>query len=149
MIRQNTTSVDTEREIMGTGTPVNPKETITANKMNLKLETIAENPVDVTSSRAFDVEYQNSDPKRTLHVIVNSKTVLSHAGTAYIIGYTRIPPAAEVAGPKFGHYSNTQKNHEIYGSISLYVPPGAYYTFKKTEAGNGVLTLGTWIEILL
>lgn len=55
---------------MGTGTPVAPGDTITAEKMNLKVETVAEDPQDVETERQLDTVYQNTTG-RTLLIETN------------------------------------------------------------------------------
>jgi len=134
---------------MGTGTPVNEKEIITADKMNLKLERIAETPQRLEASRAYTTVYQNTSPDRTLHININFNVTITAAGlgkaTLYL-GPTNTP--STIAG-SFGYGTNTAGTKTINGSIIALIPPLYYYKLLDASLGAGTITFPYWWETLL
>jgi len=138
-----------ESDKMGTGTPVNPQETITADKMNLKLETVIDGEIDVKASRTPGTEYQNSDTKRTLRISIFALFTLDKSDTAILQAHTRHPPNAQTTYGQIGDTTDAKKAQHSHKSLIMLVPPGDYYRVSKSLVETGTITINQWYETLI
>lgn len=135
---------------MGTGVQVANGEIITHNKMNLKLETVAEGPINILwpPVRLPDIIYQNTTP-RTKSVIISVKIQLigvdSYGYYKLLIGHASDLSDAEVHGQI--SLSHPPGNVDLHGTCTAFVPPGWYYMLYTNIGGEQVCLVEAWIEM--
>lgn len=134
---------------MSTGIPVDEHDIITADKMNLKLEDVAENPQNLVASRAFTTTYQNTDPKRTLHLNINFIISLVGGGTGGGALYQGSSSSPSTLQSVFGYSNSNPGNKTILGPIIALIPPLYYYKTIDLATGGGTTTISKWWETLL
>lgn len=134
---------------MGTGTAVIKGEKITADKINLKLESVAENPEEKVTERQLDVTYQNTDPTRSLLILINTDILISS------YGYAKIDLQAGISDPPTDRVMSAGFQDNFTGFINLFCPtfiivkPGEFYRAYSSIDGDGSIGLSGWIETYL
>jgi hypothetical protein len=98
-----------------------------------------------TSNRALGTIYQNTNPS-SLEVIVSALCTVTAAGSAYLQGISDLSSTPSTAVSSYaGIPTTTVTNLAIYGVLSFYVAPNAYYKVATTLS-NGTVVLDKWFE---
>lgn len=134
---------------MGTGTPVSDKEIITADKMNLKIESVAENVLDVKASRTKNTTYQNTNPNRTLLCIISVETTNVNTGSAQMYGLVENVSPPTVKKSSSSTRTNCIESVYFMGTLTFLVPPNHYYQLQEVKIGTASSSISAWTETLL